>query len=292
MPEAINLDVAANGIIFSKGSSAADTVDERALEAFLVRGEAYAESLFYQSVEYQNYLKAYDRWRNEYETARMQGTDLPAEPVKVIFNKSASEYSAYCNETAVKSEITKTMNIRVDQSVQNTVEYTLNYTCDWPVGSSADRSLSYPVSVTNYSSVIHNIYLFYKPSIFKSTVFTHPDLVSITNATPDKKINLYLAKQKLNGHEDDEIRFFLPDVTISGNSSDHVTYYTNLNSLYVTLMEDGSIVAEGYKNDIVATEQRDRLYNIDVRIYETADTGNLEDRYQKELYSLSSTREN
>lgn len=285
MPDAINLDIMANGLLFSDGQTSGDTIDSQALATFLQWGEAYARTLFEQSPAYRNYLETYDQWENDCELALMQPTPMPTPypPAEVTFDPS--DYPGYCAEDEVKSEITKTMKITVNQASSNTVQYEVDYTCAWPAGSNLEDTLRYPVSVKNYSGALENIYLFYNPSVFKDNAITHPDVIELDNRTPEHPINFYLANQQ-------ETLTVLPDVNIIDNAADRVTVYTNLESVYVNLYEDGIDKSGSINSKLVKTSPKDRIYDTEIKIYQYVASDNAADKYKDELYTLSSATEN
>lgn len=280
MPDAINLDNKANGILFSKGISAAALLDDEALTAFISMGEAYAEQLYYQSAEYQNYLLAHADWLNRYEDAQMQPVppDVGPEPTP-NYNPMLS-YPEYVNPDMVKAAITKTMMITVDR---NKIDYKINYKREWPAGCDLDPNLEYMISTTTYPNNIENVYLFYWASVFRNF---RNDEVIIENKAPnpaDNPINFYVAKQEgADGHN---------MVIVNTKSTDNITVYTNLDSTQIQLKIDNFPVVDGFHSGIVKTEQRDRIYKATVTIYEHVSSTNLNDLFQKELYSIESTRE-
>jgi prepilin-type N-terminal cleavage/methylation domain-containing protein len=287
MPDAINLDQAANGLLFSKVSTVSDhTLDGEVLDTFLQYGEEYAKSLF-QENEYQDYLKNLENWKLERETAEMNGDPIPAPPPEVFFDPA--DYPDYCDEATVKSRISKTMKITVSQATENQVKYRILYTCDWPSDSGLEKNLEYTVSDNTYSKVLENLYLFYEPSIFKDSINYHPDMIEVDNLTPDKKINLYLAKQEQNILG---MAPLLDDVRLSVSSSDNFSLFSNMDRGHVKLIVDGiEDVTGSIDSSIVKTEQKDRIYDADVKIYEYVGSTNLADQYKNELYSIHSSTE-
>lgn len=275
MPEAINLDALANSLLFSDGETAGDTLDSEALDTFKQWGADYAYQLFLGSSDYLNYLSAYDQWINDCETAAMEALPTPVPPAVVSFNPSV--YPSYCDETILKQNITKTMRVVVNQALFNTVKYEITYHCDWPAGSPLNQSISYPVSVKNYSKVLENIYLFYQPSLFKNITDVHYDRIEVENQTAGHPVNFYLAKQSGS--------VVLPHVKISQSGPGVVSVFTNLDPVYV---DSSSAINES----IVKTEQKNRIFEVKIQLYKFIDSDNPEDKYLEQVYSLSSSNEN
>lgn len=280
MPDAINLDNKANGILYSNGISDAALLDTETRDAFIRMGEAYAEQLFYNSAEYENYLRDYANWRNAYEDAQRQPVPPDVGPAPTInFNPMVS-YPEYVKPDLVEASITKTMVITVDR---NKIDYKIKYTREWPVGCDLDPNLEYTISTVAYPNDIENVYLFYRASIFGNY---RNDEVIIENKAPNPAVNpisFYVAKQEgADGHN---------MVVINTKSTDNITTYTNLDSTQIQLKIDNFPVVDGFSSGIVKTEQRDRIYMATVTIYEHVSSTNLNDLFQKELYSIESTRE-
>jgi prepilin-type N-terminal cleavage/methylation domain-containing protein len=295
MPDAIKLDEMVNGLLFSKGQADTDTMDNNALNTYLQWGKAYALELFYQSSEYLDYQANYLGWVNEYEEAQMQGkpeADLPSPPSKPTFNEA--DYQDYCDLGRVNSKITKTMKITVSQEGEkasnplnkNMVEYQINYKCNWPSGSTLESAQEYQVSVKDYEIPIENIYLFYKPSTFANFNF---DVVEINNITPLYTINFYAADQV----QVDAIIPITPKLIISTHLDDKVSVYTNIDktSMNVKLLVDGNDKTIDLNQGIVKAEEKVRLYEATVQIFEYVNTTNIANKYKEQIYTLTSTRE-
>ena len=282
MPDAINLDARANGLLLSNGQTVGDSIDNAALTTYLQWGNAYAENLFLQSAGHLADVAEYNRLVNEKEIAEMNGTTptLPPPPPTDPFDPTA--YPTYCDETTVKSYLTKKMKINVNQTTTYSINYQVEYECNWPT-TNIERIIQYPISKKNYAKQIETVYLFYQPSIFKDALTIHPDKIDIVNETPAKAINFYVARQ-LGGT-------LLPDISIYKYSlKDQISVFTNLESIKVKLFMDGIETTGGTNAGIVKSQAKDRIYEVDVKIYEYTDIE--ADKYKKLLYSLSSTREN
>jgi prepilin-type N-terminal cleavage/methylation domain-containing protein len=288
MPEAVNLDIMANGLLFSDGRPVENGVynetaayDSDAYAAFAKLGSDYAKNLFYQSPEY---LAAFDQYKNDCETAEMNALPTPIPPSEIIFDPL--DYPEYCDEETLKSGITKTMKITARQESKNVIQYQIAYTCNWPAGSTLQRTLQYPISSVNYAKPIDKIYLFYEPSIFKNNLTIHPDLIEIDNLTPGNALEFFLAKQYPAGGS------LLPDVTIIDNAEDKVAIYTNIEAPHVKLLEDGIDKSDAINPDIVDSEQMDRIFNTDIKLYQYVASNNAADKFKYLVYTLSSATEN
>lgn len=279
MPNAINLDITANGLFFSNGAKDADTIDEQALAAYIQMGDVYARQLFGQSAAYQNYLMEYDQWQNERETAIMNGLPTPAPIPEVVYDPS--DYPDYTNPDTVKSKITKTMRVIINNSTR-TLEYQINYDRVWPIGCNLNSGLQYQIISNTYPGEMQNVYLFYRPSIF---TVSNSDRCEIVNTTSSVyPVNFYLANQDTP---------VTKEVIISKGVTDQTMVYTNINPTLTALMVGGIIVNDDQiGSGIVKTEVKDRIYEATINIYEHVNSANTSDKYKKLLYSITSTREN
>ncbi|MHB8131021.1 MAG: pilus assembly FimT family protein [Mobilitalea sp.] len=290
MPDAINLDVMANALLFSSGVKDTDTFDNNALTTYLQLGETYARQLFEQSSDYQDYLVDLNNYKNMYELAEMNGSPTPIPIPEVIFD--GSNYPDYCVEATVKMNIFKTMKVIVNQDTLHTVEYVIEYKCNWPSGN-LETDLQYPIATYNYAKTIENIYLFYRPSIFKDTTTPHQDYIEIDNRTTSSPINFYVAKQVTTPPAVE----LLPDVTITkisqaDSDAKEISVFTNIPLVpipKVTLLLENGSVAAGITDKVVKAKPKDRIFEATVTIFEYE--ANASDKYKKELYTLSSTRE-
>lgn len=279
MPDPINLDSIANAQLFSGGEGAGSALDNEALSTFQTWGEDYAKRVLYvKSSRYLSETTARQEWLIQRENAEMRGEPIPPEPTITPFDPNDAIYDDYCDESILRSRITKSMKITVNQDSQITVAYSINYSINWPSGSEIDNLLEYPISVKTYKSIdeLTNVFLFYEPSIFKDTIRNHPDIIELENQTSSKPINFYLARQGTSA--------VLPHVTLT--ISEGVSVFTNLDSMYVN-----GLAPEDLTNDIVKSEQRDRIYEVEVKIYKYVASDDPADKFKKELYTLRSTRE-
>ncbi|MDF2487145.1 MAG: prepilin-type N-terminal cleavage/methylation domain [Herbinix sp.] len=286
MPEVINLDEKANGLLLSMGQSDTDTLDQEALITFISRGQAYAQRLYLQSMEYLTYLDELDQWKDECEEAEMGGPPPSEEPSTPPFDASVEAYEEYLDSAVITSLMNKTMSIRLNAAA-DTITYQIIYECAW-TPSDVDKTVQFSVSEIKYLNQIENIYLFYTPSIFGySDGITNPDIVKITNDNNLNPVKLFIIKQK----KEPPITAAL---TVSRNSElDHVMTYTNLTASEV-LVEIRDVIAgveeQDIITDIIKKEKQDRIYQITVNIYEAVN-GGTQDKYKNTLYTLESTKE-
>lgn len=277
MPDLINLDSQANGLLLSSGENVSSTVDYDALTVFLKWGKAYARKLYEQSPEYQSYLASMSQWSDECETANMLGNSLPTAPTEPAFSTSDPDYQPYMDEATVTSEITKTIHITVSQ---DTIVYNLEYQCEWPTND-LENSIITPISQIQYHKV-QNVYLFYVPSIFDQDS-NHPDKIKIENQEITNLVNIYVAKQKIASTH-------LPYITIDRSSAhDNLSVFTNLGNEYVKVLVGGFEETDTTNPGIVKTDRKDRIYDVTIQICQYAQE--TKDKYKKVLYTLRSTRE-
>lgn len=283
MPEFINLDPKANGLLFSNGTENGTEVppsmDELVLASFTDWGTAYAQLKFTQSSDYQSYLEAHRVWQEEYVQAVLDGktgTELPVEPAAPTLSGHASvhpEYDEYINPDKIKGYITKRMLVSVNDKH---VTYDLEYSCAWPKGPGklqdtgdnlVQSSIHNRIMDQNYPKSVQNVYLFYKPSIFQLP--THSaDEIEVASVDP---INFFVAKQE-------------PAInTISIIKGGNVTLYTDLERSNYISLEPGVY-------GVVKTQEEDRIYKVTINIckYEDVD---VSDRYGMVEYTLESTME-
>ncbi len=281
MPDAITLDAMTNGLLFSNGQTDADTMDNVALTTFLQMGEAYARELFEHSSANLTYQADCMQYEIDYTNALAAGSTLPTAPTVVTFDPIS--YPDYCDSDTVKADIIKTMSITISEDTVDSIEYKINYECNWPTGSTLERTLSYPVSVKNYAKPIENVYLFYKPSVFTNFDVVKVNQTYIDNPNP---INFYAAYQQLGTS-------LLPKLTISTRSSDNISVFTNIDidTSGVEHKVDDIVRPEMMNQGLINTEVKNRIYEITVQLYEYVDSTNIPDKFKNELYTLKSTRE-
>jgi prepilin-type N-terminal cleavage/methylation domain-containing protein len=273
MPDMINLDEKVNVLLQSDQN---DSFDGAALAAFGERGEVYAKAEFENSPAYLAYLKELDEWQKQREEAEMGGTAPPQKPTVPVLDPA--DYPDYCNLVILKSKITKTMKITVNN---RTIDYQIIYECAW-TADNIEKSIRYEIIRTQYPKLIKDVYLFYRPSVFNIS----SDVIEIENQNTVNPVNLFVAEQ-------DGVIF--SNLTISRSSEeDNIMTYTNLNDSEVSVKIGGFLKSgdeRGLTSGIVKTEKKDRIYDITVNIYEYVDSVNQEDKYQKLLYTLESSKE-
>lgn len=277
MPEAINLDIFANGIIFSDGRPVYPDhevvvldADEDALSKFLEEGERYARKVFEQSDFYQNTLT---KWQTECEEAIAAGEEPPPRPAELNFNKD--KYPAYCDEATVKSEISKSMNITINQADEYYVSFNIAFRCNWPDAGSLASSLEYNIMNIKYPNPTSNVYLFYMPSGFGE------ELINLDNLTTEHAINFFLAKQ---GDLD------VPDITINMDRTDNIKVYTNIsNPLKLKLMDKGFDFSSEIIRDIMESSKKDRIFDVEIKIYTHTDDEAIKHTKELELFNLKSS---
>ncbi len=281
MPEIINLDEKANGLLFSNGTVNGTPVtpsfDELALTSFTAWGTAYAQQKFTQSSEYQSYLDARRTWQEEYVQAILDGktgAELPMEPTAPTLAGQAAihpEYDEYINPDKIKEFLSKRMLVSVND---NNVTYDLEYFCDWPKGpgklqglgeNQVQSSVMNRIMDRNYPKALENVYLFYTPSSFQTP--THSaDQIEVTSVAP---VNFFVAKQGM------EIN------SISISQSGNVTLFTDI----MNYSSPDPVIA-----DVVKTREEDRIYKVTIRICNYEELA-ISDRYHKVEYTLESTLE-
>lgn len=282
MPEVINLDEKANGLLFSNGTQngelETEAMDDRALSTYVLWGTAYAQMKFRQSPEYLSYLDRHDKWLDEREQNEMDGSPLGPEPVEPTMEDYASTYDIYYNPNKVEDYITKTMSVSVSDK---TVNYRVDYECIWPAGSNIEKTISNQISSVEYSIPIENIYLFYSPSRFQQD--HSADSIVIKNDTPSNKINFFAAKQ--NGAIISNV------VKLQRlNTEDQVSVYTDLTPIISYI---GEVTEEGtgsINQAVVKSEEKNRIYDVTIKICEYKDVEPAH-RYQKVFYTLEATKE-
>lgn len=294
MPEPINLDEKANALLFSNGSEngAATTYDDTALETFRQWGRAYAQIKLEQSPEYLSYLSDYNSYldiieENALKTPRPADPPMPIEPkLESIAALPGNEKYLYYFDTAyISAKVTKTMRITVNG---RTVNYDIEYFCDWPKGSnelqssgedSVQSTIVNHISTKSYSNTVENVYLFYKPSIF--LVKDLNDVALLTNQDGANAVNFYVANQESVSNK----------VKISREGS-NVSVYTNLPTInYSSYVGGTAEIPSTVNQKVVRTKQKDRIYQVNIDICKYIDTSNLTQKYHEVQYTLEGTIE-
>jgi len=273
MPGVINLDEKVNGLLFSMGKTNTDTTDSDALNVFLTRGQAYEMKVYKASAAYLLYLDKLDTWEDQVEEHAIGGPIPSPEPTLPTFVSNP----IYSDSAVIKSKITKTMKITVNQK---NIEYEIDYNCAWTDGD-IEKTIQYPVSGKQYPGNVENVYLFYEPSQYAATQM---DLIEVMNEDTSLPINFHVAKQGATtvGPPNQILKI------IRDNELDNIGVYTNL------LIEEAKVeTAGGPPTDIpglVKGKKEDRIYDITVNIYEYV-PGDISNKYKNILYTLKSTKE-
>jgi prepilin-type N-terminal cleavage/methylation domain-containing protein len=292
MPEVINLDTKANGLVFSNGTSdgvTSDVMDNAALDNFVAWGTAYAQTFLEQTPEYLTYLDDYDKWMDTKEQIMMTVPTPVAEPtppaglVMPTLTSYASshpelDFKRYFDRETIKQYTSKTMKLTVNDK---TLEYDIEYSCSWPAGSNIQSTISNQISVVKYARAVENVYLFYEPSIYMSS--HSADKVVIYNEITANPVNLFVAKQGL-------VTLTHP-ITIQRIGTNLSAFTdipgTGFTSYIGDTQETGTTTVN---SKVVKTKEEDRIYYVTIKIcsYAGVSTPPAE-RYQKVLYKLEST---
>lgn len=273
MPEIINLDEEANGLLFSDGSSVYKTnesdPDGMALEAFLQQGKDYADASLYSSQAYLDYQNAYNQWLDACDEAAMKGISPPPAPIEPTLESEGLDI--YTDEDNIKKHVTKNMIITVNDT---TVSYEIKYICNcWtPI------EISHNIDQVKYASTVENIYLFYKQSVFQSALNpgenTSADIVHIYNTEAENKVNFFLADQN---------NTMLNPVTIERPTDDSIKVFTNV------LSYETNTGILPINPALVNTYELNRIFDITIDICK-AETEHS-NRYKEVYYTLKSTKE-
>lgn len=280
MPDVINLDEKANGLLLSMGKTTTDTMDSDVLNIFTKQGEDYARSLYEQSPEYLDYLVDLDVWKEQIELEKIQGvTPLTPMPIQPSTNPGGI-YDPYLIN--IINKISKKMQITVSTTteINDTVKYQIKYYCDWSEGT-LEKEIIYPVSTKQYKNTISNIYLFYAPSNFQND--HSADKIVVDNLGNDP-INFHIAKQGAGNSIPNNIEIQ------RSSAVDKVSVFTNIDVARVTSII-GGLPGGSINENIVKTNKKNRIYKITVNLYEYVNSVNPADKYKKLLYTLESTNE-
>lgn len=293
MPELINLDEKANGILFSNGSNVEklklkrdadrdndipmddilDNLDRNVLELLVNQGTLFANTTLGNSTLYQDYLYEKDLWENiadEEEPAAppieptIQNTDLVLDLLK------------FTDQDRIKEVVTKKMKVTVSDKH---LLYEIEYVCDFDDPRWEEIRISHKIDDIIFTSTLENIYLAYEESIFHES---HPaDKIYIMNNDTSNSINFFVANQGNNV-------LFNPIVidSIDGQAGDSIDVYTDIEQ-YESYVDGVEVVKE--YSGLIKTYDLDRIFDISVDIckYESEQAN----RYGEVYYSLKSTKE-
>ena len=273
MPEIINLDEKANGLLFSDGSSVykayeADP-DEMVLDALLEQGITYANTTLHSSQAYLDYEIEYNQWENDSKEAVMQGNTPPPAPSEPTLEGLGLH--VYTDRDNIKKYIKKNMIITVDDAA---ISYDIKYVCDYW----APIEISHNIDRVELADTVENIYLFYQQSIFQRALSfgedSSADIISIYNADPTNKVNFFIADQNNTLHN---------PVRIERPTDDSVKVFTDVQSY-----EANSGILP-INPALVNTYELNRIFDITNNICKTeAEQSN---RYKEVYYTLKSTKE-
>jgi hypothetical protein len=176
------------------------------------------------------------------------------------------------------------MRITVDDT---TVNYDMEYLCDWPKGSSSlqstgednvQSSIVNHISTKSYSNTVENVYLFYTPSIF--LVEDLADIALLNNLDNNNAVNFYVAKQDIVSRPIKIVR--------EGNN---ISAYADV--AYSSYLGDNAESGDGSvnRNKVVKTKPKDRIYDVKIDICKYVDTDDVTQKYHEVEYSLDGTIE-
>lgn len=294
LPELINLDEKANGILFSDGSNVQSLIrkrnaennedipvedilvnlDQNVLDLLVEQGTLFAETSLHQSPKYLAYINERNQWENDCEEAIMRGEPTPAPSfTEPTISDPDLDLLKYTNEDDIKRMVTK--NMRVTVSDKN-LQYEIEYVCDFNDGIWKEIRMTHNIDQIEYSSTLENIYLAYVQSIFHET---HPaDKIYIKNNYISNSISFFVADQG-------NIILHYP-ITIDRQAGDSIAIHTDVNQ-YETFV-DGVEVVEEYPG-LIKTYELNRIFDITIDISK-AET-DQDNRYKEVYYSLKSTKE-
>ena len=285
MPEIINLDEEANGLIFSDGSSVyredASNPDNIALVSFVQQGQANAEAALYSHPDYLTYLNDYNKWLDACDEAIMEGLPTPA-PTYIEIEPTIESIGldTYIDETNIKKYVTKYMRIIVNDT---SIFYELEYKCEWPIETGwLTNNITYNIDQVEYVSTIENVYLFYKQSIFHETHspgdITYADRIDIKNNDLTKRINFFVADQRN--------MTILNPILIERPADMSIAVFTNVSNFEAYT---GGSADTTVNTALFNTYELNRIFDITINICTAV--SEQSSRYKDVLYTLESTKE-
>ena len=277
MPEIVNLDQKANGLLFSNGTLESaigpNLEDDIALSNFSLWGSTYAQQKL-QAIYYQAYLEAYDSWQDEcVRTGNPNTLNKPSEPTLL----DHPEFDIFYKQDIVKSYIDKTMYITVNNK---TIDYRIEYLCNWPSEMNTERNITNQISTIEYANNVENVYIFYTPSIFQS--LRQADKVIIKNEASTNPVNLFVAIQDGN--------VLTERVTIERVGT-NLSAFTDIPATLVNDVKDTAL--SGINAEVIKKNQKDRIYDVTIQVCEYEGIISAtppEDRYDNVLYTLEATK--
>ena len=231
-------------------------LDRIALEYYKAAAYAYAQEEFRRN-EYAVYLEALSAWTTLYQEAVLEGTTPPAAPTEPVW--SAADYS-YCDENNIKSWMSKTVNITLQDSivsgseVNTVIIYRITYHCDWTECPDTDPAIAQDVSWNidrkTYGTSINKVYLYYESFLFQNA--EHSDEISITNDRA-ADVDVFLVNQEGN-MPTSPVKVYCSGG--SGHSSGSgVKLYTNLSADKIAL-EGASSGMHRYSTGLLPPQRR------------------------------------
>lgn len=298
MPEVTNLDQKVTGILFSDGTKSGtdpmNTMDDIALDNYVLWGSVYARTVLEQSAEYQAYLEAYDSWQDAKVKEETDGDSEvfnipePTEPTLDSFAESGhTELYDYFRPSNIMNFVYKTMNITVQDKVIN---YEIEYHCNWPakpVGSTwpevnIESTIRNQITNAQLLRTVQNVYVLYTPSKFQDA--HQADTVAIRNDASDNPINLFIAKQDGTN--------VINKITIRRNGG-NLSAFTNITAFDSYVEGEKEAVPTTVNSQVVKTKQEDRIFDVTIQICKYAGGAGVlpADRYQVVEYTLESSKE-
>lgn len=285
MPNIINLDEKANGLLFAESDAGSGMTDEDVLNTFITWGRNYAQNVLDNSSEYHNYrIDIADYRSREVEGKLEPGEIPPVEPTLDNLPSSLSYLSTYFTPGEVTRLITKTMTIVSNNDI---IDYDIEYICNWPPESGIKRTITHGVSDVRYPISISNIYLFYKPSVFSlsRSILEEPADMIILNNEAEGTLNFYVALQEdESGYRWDN---WYNETEISAYGYGSVMLYTDIPAAHYNT---GGTIGTANPN-VITSKATDRIFDVTIDICEYVNDSDPNNRYKIKVYTLQSAAE-
>lgn len=293
IPEIINLDEEANGLLFSNGrslySTTAHNPDQEALNSFVQIGKDKVDAAVLSHPDYIQYVNDNNAWLNACEEASMKAEPTPTPPPSLIEPTVASiGLSDIIKQDSIKQYVTKQMLITVNDTK---LIYEIEYICEWPAETgwsvetqwSEDRII-YRIDEVDFAANIKKLYLFYEQSEFYRAHSpgdgSYADRITITNKNTANSINLFVVNQS-------NPVMFNPLLIEGRPDDDSIAISTNLSNFEaIAGVED---ITDEVKNALFETYELNRIFDITINICKTETEQS--NRYKEVYYTLSSTME-
>ncbi|NLJ95541.1 MAG: hypothetical protein GX321_00180 [Clostridiales bacterium] len=294
LPELINLDEKANGILFSNGNNVQnlirkkkaennddipvediqDNLDQNVLDLIVQQGTLFAETTLLQTPKYLNYINERNQWENDCEEAIMRGEPTPAPTfVEPTISDPDLDLLKYTREDDIKKMVTKNMKVTVSDKE---LQYEIEYICDFNDGRWEEIRISHNIDQIEFSTTLENVYLAYEESIFHERHLA--DKIFIRNKDITKPVNFFVADQG-------NIILHYP-IVIDRQDGDSIAVHTDV-SQYEPYVE-GVEVVEEYP-ELIRTYDLNRIFDITIDICKAE--REQDNRYKEVYYSLKSTKE-